>query len=515
MNARLLTALLGSALAILAAPSAQADEKNNILSVAVSSSFTSIDPWDSSDNLSQSVSRSFYESLLKFDQKMQFQPNLAEAWEVSADGLTYTFHLRKGVKFHDGTEFSAAAVKANFDRVTDPKNHLRREYMYRMVDHTEVVDNYTVRVVLKHPFSPFLNQVASASAGMVCPSAIEKYGRDVAFHPCGTGPYLLEAYNPSEFLRVRKNPAYHRAGYPKLDGIDFRVVVENTTRSAMMETGEAQFAFPMPAEQAKRLERNPNLDVVRERSTMTRLMQFNMLQKPFDDVRVRRAINMAVNRQALCKVAFGGAADPVNGMTSKAIRYAAEYEPVPYDPDGARRLLREAGVPEGFETTLWSDYNDTTSVKVIQFIQQQLRQVGLKVEVRALEAGQRVELVEQWPDPKTAPTRLHYSGWSASTGEIDNALRPMTGTEAWAPSMDNVSYYSNPKVDALFAEALRTSDEEKKTAIYKDLQDILMDEVPMVTFVSLQNISVKRKNVEGFVILPFTGFDFNEAHFVR
>ncbi len=205
-------------------------------------------------------------------------------------------------------------------------------------------------------------------------------------------------------------------GYPKLDSITWRPVVDNNTRAAMLQTGEANFAFPVPYEQAKLLEKDSKLDVVVSPSIMQRYISLNVTQKPFDNPKVREALEYAINRQALVKVAFAGYATPATGVVPPSIAYAQTYPPIPYDPAKAKALLKEAGYPNGFDTTLWSSHNHSTAQKVLQFVQQQLAQVGVKVKVTAMDAGQRAAEVEG-KGQKESGVRMFYTGWSASTGK--------------------------------------------------------------------------------------------------
>lgn len=441
---------------------------------------------------------------------MKLKNALATGYEVSKDGLVYTVTLRKGVMFHDGTEFKADAVKANFDRVTNKDNALRRYTLYMNIAKTEVVDDYTVRITLHTPFSAFINQLAHPAGVMICPKSLEKYpGKQIAFHPCGTGPYILKDYNPSEILHVVKNPNYWQKGLPKLDGIYFKPVPENSTRVAMLRTGEAQFIFPVPPEQAKTLTGSDNLEVTVSPSIIERYVAFNTKIKPFNDVRVRKALNYAVNKAALAKVAFSGYAVPATGSAPEGVDYAKVYEPWPYDPKKARELLKEAGYPNGFTATLWSLYNHTTAQKVIQFLQQQFAQVGVKVSILAMEAGQRSEYLLK--KPEDAKLNMLYAGWSSSTGELDWALRPLLATESWAPVAGNYGFYSSKVLDDSFTKALLTTDRAEKTKLYNAGQDAIWNDAPWIFLINEQNVSAKVKNLKKFYVQPDAGFDYYEA----
>lgn len=478
--------------------------------IAVGSNFTTLDPYDANDTLSQAVAKSFYQGLFGFDKDMKLVNVLAESSDASKDGLTYTIKLRSGIKFQDDSDFNAEAVKVNLDRASNPDNHLKRYNLFKSIATTEVIDPLTVKITLKQPFSAFINTLASPAAAMISPTALKKYGKEIGFHPVGTGPYELDTWNQTDFVKVKKFAGYWKKGYPKLDTITWRPVVDNNTRAAMLQTGEANFAFPIPYEQAKLLEKNSKLDLVTSPSIMQRYISFNVTQKPFDNPKVREAINYAINRQALVKVAFAGYATPATGIVPPAIQFAQTYPAPEYNPAKARELLKEAGFPNGFTTTLWSSHNHSTAQKVLQFTQQQLAQVGIKATLTAMDSGQRAAEVED-KGQKESGVRMFYTGWSASTGEANWALTPLFATQSWPPTIFNTAFYSNAKVDSDLADALKTTDGEKKAALYKDAQDIIWKEQPWVPLVVEKLVSANTKNLTGFYVMPDTSFSFDDA----
>lgn len=478
--------------------------------VAVGSNFTTLDPYDANDTLSQAVAKSFYQGLFGLDKDMKLVNVLAQGYTVSADGLVYTIALRKGVKFQDGTDFNAEAVKANLDRASDPTHSLKRYNLYKNIQKTEALDPETVKITLKQPFSAFINILAHPATVMISPAALEKYGAEIGFHPVGTGPYELEDWNQTDYVKVKKFAGYWQKGLPKLDSITWRPVVDNNTRAAMLQTGEAQFAFPIPYEQAGVLEKNNKLELVASPSIMQRYISMNVTQKPFDNPKVREAINYAINRPALVKVAFAGFATPATGVVPPTIAYAQTYQSWPYDPQKARDLLKEAGYPHGFSTTLWSSHNHSTAQKVLQFTQQQLALVGVKVQVTAMDAGQRAAEVEA-KGQKQSGVRMFYTGWSASTGEADWALSPLFASWNWPPTQFNTAFYRNEQVDKDFADALRTTDPEEKERLYKQAQDTIWHDAPWVPLVVEKLVSAHNKKLTGFYIMPDTGFSFDDA----
>ncbi|SEG44950.1 glutathione transport system substrate-binding protein [Methylobacterium sp. 190mf] len=498
--------LAAGLLAVAAAPAAAAGDPV----LAISGQPETLDPYNTNTTLTTAVTKSFYEGLFGFDKDLKVRNVLAESYETSPDGLVYTFKLREGVKFHDGTTFDAAAVKANLDRVLDPENHLARYNQFNRIKMIEVLSPTSLRITLKEPFGPFINSLAHASAAIISPTALKKYGKDIAFHPVGTGPFTFVDWKQTDYVKGAKFADYWQTGFPKVDTITWKPVPENGTRAAMLQTGEADFAFPLPYEQAKMLEASKKLKIEVHASIIERYLSMNVLQKPFDDLRVRQAINYAINKEALAKVAFSGYAFPAQGIVPQGVRYAHKMDPWPYDPAKARQLLKEAGYANGFEATLWSAYTTTTAQKAIQFLQQQLGQVGIKVQTLALEPGQRTEWVQTAPDPKTARVRLYYAGWSSSTGEADWGLRPLLATEAWPPKLNNTAYYSNAEFDALLAKALVSTNDAERAELYAKAQEIVMKDAPWAPLVTEQNLYATSARLSGVYVMPDGNIDSGE-----
>jgi glutathione transport system substrate-binding protein len=457
------------------------------------------------------MAKSFYEGLYGFDKDMKMIPVLADSYTVTKDGLSYTFKLKKGIKFHDGTDFNAEAVKANFDRVTNPENKLKRYSLYKNIAKTEVVDPLTVKVSLHSPFSAFINQLAHPSGVMISPTALKKYGsKDIAFNPVGTGPFKFVEWKATDYLKVAKFDGYWKKGLPKVDTITWKPVIDSSSRAAMMQTGEAHFTYPVPYEMVDVLKAKPDIDIIAAPSIIIRYLSMNMLQKPFDNLKVRQAINYAINREALAKVAFNGYADPAEGVVPMGVDYAVKLGNLPYDLAKAKQLMAEAGYPNGFETELWSAYNHTVAQKVTQFIQQQLQQIGIKTKITLLEAGQRVEKVESWQDPKTAPVRLYYIGWSSSTGEADWAMRPLLAGESWPPAMTNTAYYKSDVVDNAIKGALLATERADKAKFYKDAQEQIWKDVPWAPLVTERVLYARSKKLSGMYVIPDANYDFTD-----
>ncbi|MDO5531576.1 ABC transporter substrate-binding protein [Sutterella sp.] len=515
MTTTRLTAL-AAALLLTAAASTVSAEAPKVLTAAVTTNFSTLDSWDAMDNLSRSVARPMYEGLFTFDRNLKPVPELAESYTVSKDGLVYEVKLREGVKFHDGTEFDAAAVQMNFERGMNPESKLSRRTFFKFVDKVEATGRYTVRFTLKTATAGFIQRLSNGTATMICPSLLKRATSKqvTAFEACGTGPYVLKSFTPQGELYAEKFPDYRVKGLPKFDAIRWVAVGENSTRAAMLQTGEAHFIAPVPSEQFRQLEKNEKLTLIAAPSIVTRFLSMNETKKPFDDVRVRQAINYAINRQALIKVAYNGFADPSTGYMPMQLEGAVDFGVWPYDPKKARELLAEAGYPNGFDTTLWAGYNDGKTQKTIQFLQQQLRAVGIRAETKALEAGQRSEIYS-CKTPAESKHQLYLIGWTNSAAEPDWAMRPFLDSRSAPPALVNDAYYGNPKVDALFDQAIAETDVEKRVKLYQELQRIVHADTPWAPLVFEQVTAGTAKQLRNFFPMPDGSYKFYEAEWVE
>ncbi len=497
MRHLLIRSLLAASLAFGASGAALAGKD---LVVGVPDNLTGLDPADLNDNLSQSAARLMFEGLYMLDEHMKLRPQLAESYEVNEEATLFIFHLRKGVTFHDGTPFNAAAVKASFDRAGNPANHLKRQSLFVMIDHTDVVDDSTVKVALKYPFGAFVNDIAHIGALIVSPKSVQDFGKEVTRHPSGTGPYEFVSWT-ADTLKMKKNEHYWKPGLPKIDTITYRSVPENGARIAMLQTGEAQFIFPVPPEMIKSLENSPTITVFDEPSILIRYVALNNLRKPFNDPRVRLALNYAVDKQAFIKVVFSGRADPMDSPMPQLLGFYQKQGSYPYDPAKARALLAEAGYPNGFETTLTGASNTLTQ-RGMQFVQQQLAAVGVSVKVEPLEAGVLTAKMFNVQKPEDASIVMLYGGWSSSTGDADWGMRPMLYTKAFPPVLSNLAWYSNPTTDAAIEEGLSTTDPTRRATAYAKAQAQVWKDVPWIFLGVDHNLAAYSKKLTGAFMRP-------------
>jgi glutathione transport system substrate-binding protein len=498
-------AMAGALLLSVSTPALAAKD----LVVGVPDNLTGLDPHNINDTLSQSASRLILQGLFGFDKDMKLVPVLAESYEANPQATEFTIRLRKNVKFHDGTPFDAQAVKTNFERLANPENRLSRASLVNMVSQFTVVDDATIKLTLKEPFGAMINNLAHPGSMIHSPAALEKYGKEVLRNPVGTGPYKFVSWQ-ADTLKVAKNENYWKQGLPKVDTVTLRSVPENGSRLAMLQAGEAQFIYPLPPEMASVAERNPKLDIITKPSIVTWYVAMNNLKKPFNDPRVRQALNYAVDKKAYAKIVYNGYADPMDSVVPPGLPFYVKQSEWPFDVAKAKELLKEAGYPDGFETEVFAG-NNTTSIRAMQFLQQQLAQVNVKVKTTPLEAGVVAQRIWGVSKPEDATVQLYYGGWSASTGDADWQLRPLLFGESFPPKMFNVAYFSNPEVDASIRAAIATADNEKRAEAYKKAQEIAWKETPWIYLGVERLLAAKSKSLAGAYYLPDRGLLLEEA----
>ena len=468
---------------------------------------TSLLPPDTSDNPSMIVEKHIFEGLIAYDENMNIVPVLAKSWSVSEDGTEYTFKLRKGVVFHDGTPFNAYAVKKTFDYILTHNVAYRKKLFEPYIKSVEVVDDYTVKFVLKFPFAPFLNFLCHPAAMIMSPKAIEKYDdpSELSKHPVGTGPFKLKEWIPGERIVLVKNENYWRKGYPKLDGIIFMPIPEGVTRALKVQTGSADIAVNIPVVLAEKLEKSRNIDVVKAPTLRVVFIGFNLKRKPFDDVRVRKALNYAIDKKTLCKTIMRGIATPSDSPVSAFIKDHYPTGGYPYDPQKAKELLKEAGYPNGFSVELITpkgrypqDYETAIA------IQSMLKKIGVKVKVTTMEWPTYVSRVL-----KTDDYDMHLLGWSPSTGEAIWVLDPLL-TKG---SIFNTTYYHNPKFEELLEKAKKEMDPKKRHELLAEAQKIVVDDAPWIFLYNIYQIFAKSKSLKNVKAIPTELILLNEAYF--
>ena len=471
----------------------------------------SLDPEDTNDNLSLSVEREIFDGLLGFDSDMKAIPQVAASWEASADAKVFTFHLRRGVKFHDGTPLDAQAVKANFDRARDPGNKLKKLNLYEMIQSIDAVDDATVRFTLKAPFGAMLFNFAHPSSRIISPANIKQGEDAIARHPVGSGPFRFASWAPGQQIVLERNPDFWQSGEPKVDRLVIRFPTEDAARVALLLSGEAQFIYQVPGVQVDAVSHAAGVEVPKRWSIFTFGVAMNTQHAPFNILQIRQALNYAVDKNAFIKAILAGHARPMESAFAPGV--AGYLGPVqrggwPYDIAKAKALLAEAGFPNGFKTVLWLG-NQTETVRIGEFIQQQLAQVGVTVQLVPMEAGTLTAL--RYKSIKENQSQLNYTGWSPSTGDADWALRPLFAGESWPPVLFNLAFYKNPNVDALIGGALATADQRKRSGNYAEAARLIWMDAPWVWLQNNEILSAQRTSVKGVYALGDGTVDLRQA----
>ncbi|WP_080872720.1 glutathione ABC transporter substrate-binding protein [Oceanobacillus timonensis] len=450
------------------------DTDKNEVTVAFQENIQTMDPHNGSSGIDISVQYAIYESMFTPDKDGELQPLLATDYDISDDGLTYTFKLRDDVTFTDGAEFNAEAVKANLDRIIDSEGSLNNYKSLRNVEEVEVADDYEVEVTLNNINSQFIDKIGMIR--MVSPDALEK---DIDFgeESAGTGPFVLEKWSHGDYLEAIKNEDYWEEGLPKIDKVTFEPIPEDGSRIAMLKTGETDYIFPVPVNDVESLDAEDNIEVSTVESTYVNYATINTSKEPFNKKEVRQAMNYALNQEDFVKVVkngYGVASDSVLPATN--VFYEGQ-EPYDYDLDKAKELLAEAGYEDGFTTEIWGS-DSSKDKRGMQFIQQQLGKIGIDVEIKQMERGTLSDEINKPESAEDSEVEMWYVGWSSQVGDADNATNPLFSSSSFPPNGSNTAYYDNEKADKLIDEGLHAKDEDEAAEKYAELQEVLWDDAP-------------------------------------
>ena len=510
----------GATTAPTEAPTPAGPPEGGIVIVGLQAEPTTLDSQQISDYNSHRAAYGIYDMLLRFkDESTEVEPGLAEKWDISDNGLEYTLYLRKGIKFHDGTDFNAEAVKFNIDRQIDANHPYHdtgefpyAEFTWGMVDKVEVVDEYTVKFTLKDRFAPFLNHLAMHPAAMASPAAIEKYGRDFSINPVGTGPFKFVSWTPGVEVVLEKNPDYWR-GAPNIDKVIYRPIIEDQSRLTELEAGSVNFIVNTPPDDLARLKADPKYTVVEQPGMHTWWVAFNHTKTPFNDVRIRQAMNYAVNKQAIVdNILKGTGTLAINPLPPVVWSYTADIQRYDYDPEKAKQLLAEAGYPDGFSCTFWLPESGSGMQQPVAMgtaIQADLKAVGIDCKIETFEWGTYLEKVIVPPDQ--AGFDLMEMSWIGDNGDPDNHLYILLSGEQWPPHGYNMGFYKNDQVDALLAEARVTLDRAKRTELYQQAQKLIAEDPPWILIDHETQIVVMDKSIKNFKLHPTGPFRFDQV----
>ena len=487
-------------MASLAAAGILATAMAQTLIVAQGTDAVTLDPHDATDSPSATVTSHLYETLFDLTPEGEIVPALATGYEMSDDGLTVTLSLRDDVVFHDGTPLTAEIVKGSLDRFLDPELAFTFRFLLDSIGEVEVVDEYTVQLNLSNQFAPLLAHLTHSSTGIILPAAVEQHGEDFNANPVGTGPFSFVSWQRNEAIELASYDGYW-GDVAQIDGVRFVTVPENTTRMAMVESGEAHVAVRVPPQDIARLDADPNITVENVSSLRTIFIYFNHNIEPFDNPLVRQAVNYAVNNQDLADFVLGGAVRVSDSPISPGIFGYTPVGDYNQDLERARELLAEAGFPDGFSTTLYSPSGRyLQDIQTSEAIQGMLAEVGITAEIETLEWSAYLDQLNMPMEDNVVP--MGMLGWGTVTGDADYGLFPLLHTDQFVPAGSNRAFYSNPEVDALLSEARVSPDNDARLQMYEDAMQLIWDDAAWLFLHSETQLVAVRDGVNGLIIHP-------------
>lgn len=459
---------------VVVTPTPEPFKPQGTLSVALTTFPNSLDLATTAERNAENAAWQLYNSLVWVNDEGQVVPALAKSWEVSDDGTEYTFHLRQDVTFHNGEPFNADSVVFSWERGSRPE--MQWSDRWQRANAVEKVDEYTVKVTTKAP-DPLLLKVMAQQWAMVPPKYIADVGEQgFTEHPVGTGPFMFEEWVKDNRIVYKANPNYWEEGLPKVDTLIFRPIPESATRLAAVQTGEVDIVTRLSSEEAQTLLGLSDVKVIRYPIDRVFYIAFNNLttgvDQPTEDLKVRQAMNYAVDRQAIIEALFGGYAKLATGLiASPDLGYDPSLEPYPYDPDKAKQLLAEAGYPDGFDIGFACPSGAYTNFEqVCESVQGFLKDVGINANLELMESSRFWDLEAE----KKLPP-LFGDSWSERSGEaLPRLIGALGGMNA------SFSAWSDPEIDAMLEEIGKTVDDAARAELYTRLEKYMYDNPPFI-----------------------------------
>ena len=474
-----------------AAPPAAAQAGADTVVIALESDPPRLDPHLSSAAVDRQVFQSLFDTLVDLDENLNIVPELAEKWTISPDGVVYTFNLRKGVKFHDGTDFDAQAVKANFDRMMDEKTASARRSEISSVDKVEVVDPQTVKITLKKPFSPFLSVLTDRAGMMLSPKALAADAANFQNKPVGTGPFKFVEKVKDDHVTVERFDEYW-GGPAAAKRIVYRTFVDGNVRVVNMKSGQIDISNVTPAKDIPSFQSDPKWKVSLKPSLGWQGIWLNVTQPPFNKKENRQALAAALDRAAITKVVFNDlSAVPGWSPFPPGTPAYDETKKMPArDIAKAKELLGKAGNPNGFSFT-FKIGQDAVAQQLGQIVQSMASEAGIQVKLEQVEFG---ALLDQLGKKNFEAAQI---GWSGRPDPDGNATNHFITN-----GPNNYAGYSNADVDKWLEDARITQDTAARKAIYNKIDAQLAEDQPYIFLWWPVNDKVYVSNLQGYVHVP-------------
>lgn len=453
---------------------------------------------------------------LRIEPEVHIVPGLATDWSVSEDGLTWIFNLREDVKFHDDTPVDAEAVAYNFRRILDPEEAASVYGDFAgILESVEVIDSHTVQFNLSAAYAAFLNLLTISNASILSPTALEASGEDFAFNPVGSGPFVFESWVRDERMVLRANQHYWD-GVPQIETLTYIPVLESSTRLIMLERGEVDAIPGIPIELLPRIESNSELTLLNVPSARSRLIGINTLVEPLDDVRVRQALNYAIDLESINEILLSGTkrlSDSPLPPTDFGYKSTFYYE---YDPEKAVELLTEAGYPDGFTVNLviLLQTRDAGLADVLQAVRDYWNDIGVETTVTSVEIAAYSDIVNSEPDSDNAVNLKHVyaQGLNSNTMDADYTLRSSFHCDSRAPVGNNRGYFCDSTIDALIDQAAGTMDPDERQELYAEAQELIMEAAPWVFQYVEPLLFGVRSDIEGIITYPQDVLLYRDAY---
>jgi glutathione transport system substrate-binding protein len=437
----------------------------------------SMDPGDHTASVTATILEPMYEGLITRDRDMKIVPSLATSWTSSEGGKVWTFKIRQGVTFHDGTPMTTEAVVHSFTRFLDPKRGLAAAgRITAVLASAKALDDQTVEFTLKAPYAGFLALLATSVSKIVSEKSDEAHS--LGLTPVGTGPFKFVTWKSGEYVLETRNDAYWGAK-PSMDQIKFNWSGETSVLSMSVQSGNADVVYPLPPVFAPVVKANPKLKLFDTVGSFVFWMSLNTQLPPLDNVKVRQALNFATDRQGLVNALLRGYGTPANSpLAPTNPNYDASLNTYPYDPAKAKALLAEAGLPNGFTFSVAVQERDAA---IAQALQGMWSKIGVTLEIRKQEGGVWTKAAFANPEAKKADNLgSTIASWSSGTFNADLQLRPLYYSKSAAPAGANLGFFSDPALDKLIDEGAAELDEAKAKTIYAAAQKMVNEEAPHV-----------------------------------